>query len=213
VEDAFQQADAACSIEEMVQEEIVRIFHEADRIHKENMNTAGWDSNCNLEGREDPLGEDGTTDNDTDTSFDPTVLEEAIQTLYAGAKATKLAVTILLVNLYTVHGVSNCFVDELFAILQGYLLPPDNCLPRNYYGARSLTQKLGLSYNSIHVCVKGCMLFRGEHIDAVCCPNCGAPRYKDERWQKFLVKRLRHFPIIPRLQRMFRSPAISKLMH
>ena len=74
---------------------------------------------------------------------------------------------VLLMNLITIHGVSNCFVDELFAIMQGHLLPLENCLPQNYYAAKSLIQKLSLSYNSIYACVKGCVLFRGKLTDAV----------------------------------------------
>jgi hypothetical protein len=44
------------------------------------------------------------------------------------------------------------------------------------------------------------------------CPKCEQPRYKDQVRKLFPMKVLRHFPIIPRLQRMFRSPTISKLM-
>jgi hypothetical protein len=115
-------------------------------------------------------------------------------------------------NLCTVHGVTNRFADELFTILNSHLLPTENVLPKNYYAARSLTAKLGLLYNSILACNKGCMLFKGEHAEAVRCPKCGGPRYVDEIRKKVLVKVLRYFPIIPRLQRMFWSPSISKLM-
>jgi hypothetical protein len=115
-------------------------------------------------------------------------------------------------NLCTVHGVTNGFVDELFTILNSHLLPTENVLPKNYYATRSLTTKLGLSYNSIHAYDKGCVFFRGEHAEAVRCPKCGSPRYVDKIRKKVPVKVLRHFPIIPRLQRMFRSPSISKLM-
>jgi uncharacterized membrane protein YwzB len=52
-----------------------------------------------------------------DLNFDPSALEQAIRSLYKGARSTKLAATILLVNLCIVYGVSNCFLDELFTIL------------------------------------------------------------------------------------------------
>jgi hypothetical protein len=148
-----------------------------------------------------------------DPNFDPNVLEEAIRSLYKGAKSTKLAATVLLVNLCTIHGVSNCFVDELFTILHGHLLPRGNCLLKNYYTATTLTRKLGLSYNSIHACPKGCVLFRGDHTAAIRCSKCNESRYKDERRQKFPVKVLRHFPVLHRVQRIFRNPTISKLLH
>jgi hypothetical protein len=115
-------------------------------------------------------------------------------------------------NLCTIHGVTNGFADEMFTILNGHLLPPENVLPKNYYRARLLTAKLGLSYNSIHACNKGCVLFREEHAKAIRCIKCSGPRFKDETRRKMPVKVLRHFPLITRLQRMFRSLSISKLM-
>ena len=158
------------------------------------------------------VGETSMENEAEDRSFNPHALEEAIRPLYRGASCTQLVATILLMNLCTVHGVTNGFIDEMFTILNAHLLPKENALPRNYYAARSLTTKLGLSYNNIHACDKGCMLFRGEHAQAVRCPKCGGPRYQDEVWKKVPVKALRHFPIIPRLQRMFCSPSISKLL-
>jgi hypothetical protein len=137
---------------------------------------------------------------------------EAMKDLYAGTKCTKLATTILLMNLCTVHRVNNCFVDELLTILCCHLLLEDNYLPKKYYAARSLTMKLGLAYNVIHACEKGCVLFKGEHANVVCCPKYNRPQYRDEAQKKFPVKVLRHFPIIPRLQRIFCSPSIAKLM-
>jgi hypothetical protein len=69
-------------------------------------------------------GEDGDTAN-----FDLHALDNAVYGLYMGAKSSKLATTILLLNLYSVHGVSNCFIDELFSILHGHILLEDNLLP------------------------------------------------------------------------------------
>jgi hypothetical protein len=115
-------------------------------------------------------------------------------------------------NLCAVHGVSNNFADELFTILHRHLLPEGNILPRNHYVAKSLTSKLGLTYTSIHACGKSCVLFNGEYADAERCPKCDGPRFSDGDQKKYTVKILHHFPIIPRLQRMFCSPLISALM-
>jgi hypothetical protein len=49
-------------------------------------------------------------------SFDLMVLEDAMKELYISTKCTKLAATILLMNFCTIHGVSNKFADELFAL-------------------------------------------------------------------------------------------------
>jgi len=106
-------------------------------------------------------------------------LEEVINELYKGLKCTRLTIIILFMNLCMVHGVSNKFVDELLTFLR-LLLLVDNCLPQNYYASKTLTRRLGLNYKNIHACGKGCVLFQGEYKDAISCPKCGAPRYKDE---------------------------------
>jgi hypothetical protein len=163
-------------------------------------------------GVQEPVGESVEGGTDEASNFDPYMLEDAIKPLYRGARCTELAGTILLMNLWTVHGVSNNFTHELFAILHGYLLPEDNCLSKNYYTARLLTSKLGLSYCTIHAYEKGCILFYKQYSEPHRCPKCGGPRYRDEERKLFLLKVLRHFPIIPRVQRMFRSPCLSSLM-
>jgi hypothetical protein len=56
---------------------------------------------------------------DGNVQFDSDGLEEAVGGLYEGAKSSTLTATILLLNLCTVHGVSNCFMNELFCILHG----------------------------------------------------------------------------------------------
>jgi ribosomal protein S27AE len=82
-------------------------------------------------------------------------------------------------NLCAVHEINNKFGDELFALLCHLLLLKPNCLVANYYAPKALTQKLGLNYENIHACVKGCILFQGDHKDDVNCPKCGSVQYKD----------------------------------
>jgi hypothetical protein len=75
-----------------------------------------------------------------------------------------------------------------------------------------LTQKFRLNYENIHACPKGCLFFRGDHIDDVSCPKCGSPCYKDVVNKVLFMKVFQHFPIIPRLQRLFKTPIVLKLM-
>jgi hypothetical protein len=42
--------------------------------------------------------------------------------LYEGSSTSMLSTTLLLLNLRTIHGVSNSFMDELFSLLQKELL-------------------------------------------------------------------------------------------
>jgi hypothetical protein len=195
-------------IGERVQREVADTFAIADSLHDECMEEDSLGAASGDDHGGDVAGDGGVDNSD----FDPTMLEQSLQVLYDGARSSQLAATVLLLNLCTVHGVSNNCANELFSLLHLHLLPQGNVLPRSYHAAKSVTAKLGLTYNSIHACERGCVLFRGEHEDAVRCPKCGGRRFKDEERRSFPLKVLRHFPIIPRLQRMFRSPKISKLM-
>jgi hypothetical protein len=199
--------------EERLQEEVRNAFDTADSIHEECLEVSDGDvaddEECRDDERPPTVGTDGGV---RDANFDARAMEECLEPLYNEAASSKLAATVLLMNLCTVHGVSNNCANELFGILHSHLLPRNNSLPRNYYAAQSLTAKLGLTYKTIHACERGCVLFRGPHEDALQCPKCGGRRYRDEERRRFPVKVLRHFPIIPRLQRMFMSPEISKLL-
>jgi hypothetical protein len=132
--------------------------------------------------------------------FQGDALGESMESLYVGSRSNKLATTVLIMNLCTMHGVRNHCAHELFSLLQRHLLPEGNTLPKTYHAAKSLTAKLGLSYNIIHACERGCVLFRAEYVDALYCPKCGGRRYRDEERRCYPMKVLRHFPVIPRLQ-------------
>ncbi len=126
------------------------------------------------------LGETGAPSvaSDDDISIEANYLWEACQPLYNGARCTKLASTLLLMNVCTVRGVSNKFMDELLALLHKHLLPKDNLLPPSMYVIKSFTRKVGLDYKHIHACVNGCILFWKQYETLEACPKCGATWYK-----------------------------------
>ncbi len=103
-------------------------------------------------------------------------------------------------------------MDELLALLHKHLLPKDNLLPPSMYAAKSLTRKVGLNCKHIHACVNGCILFRKQYETLEACPKCGAAQYT--KFGRSLVpqKVVRHFPLIPRLLRMYRSRHTSEMM-
>jgi hypothetical protein len=118
-----------------------------------------------------PLDDDGAEANNLEQpeapiasqdgfSVEANALCEACESLYTCAHNIKLTITMLLMNVCQVHGVSKKFVDELSALLHLHLLPRDNCLPSSMYRAKVLTSKVGLYYNNIHACSNGCVLFR-----------------------------------------------------
>jgi hypothetical protein len=135
---------------------------------------------------------------------------KAITPLYEGFVTSMLSATLLLLNLSTVHGVTHTFVDELFSLWQEELLPKNNKLPTTSYKAHKLIKTFGLCYDSIHTCVNGCVLFRGDYKHANVCPKCKTPRFM-EGSRVVSRKVLRHFPFIPWLVRMYRCNFLAKL--
>ena len=60
-----------------------------------------------------------------------------------------------------------------------------------------------------HVCPNDCVLFRGECVDLIQCPECGANRYKRG---KLPAKTFRYMPLGPRLERMYATKNIAQIM-
>ena len=133
--------------------------------------------------------------------------------LFMGASVTKLAATMLIMTICTIHGVNNKFVDELLYLLSKYILPHPNSLPSSMCQARVLVEKVSHSYESIHACKIGCVLFEGDANKYLTkCPICHANRFKACGKSQVPVSVLRHFPLIPRLVRWFKSPRIAQML-
>ena len=96
-------------------------------------------------------------------------------------------------------------------LLSMSILPVGNSLPKSEYEATKILRKLGLAYNMIHACPSGCCLFKGDLEDNEQCPYCEADRYRMCGRSRVPTMILRHFPLIPQLQRMFSSKKLSKL--
>ncbi|KAL0455863.1 UNVERIFIED_CONTAM: hypothetical protein Slati_0925500 [Sesamum latifolium] len=97
------------------------------------------------------------------------------------------------------------------------LLPRDHTLPSNYYNTKKLIWDLGLPIEKIHACKSGCMLYWKDDIGLEYCKFCGDPRYKPTRDRNPQRKKspyvvLRYLPLIPRLQRLYASPATAEHM-
>ena len=136
------------------------------------------------------------------------LLHDSARTLlFAGASLSSLGATLIILNLCRTHGTSNSFISDLFKILAYSILPVVNTLPTSEYAASKRLKMMGLAYDAIHCCQNNCMLFRGPgDVDLENCRVCQAPRFKRTGDSKVPVKVLRHFPLIPRLQRMFQTP-------
>jgi hypothetical protein len=84
-------------------------------------------------------------------------------------------------------------------------------LPKSYNEAMKYLKELGLGYENIHVCKNNCVLFRNVNAKMNECLVCKESRWKDETGSKRVPhKVLRHFPLLPRLKRIFASKQISE---
>jgi hypothetical protein len=151
-------------------------------------------------------------DADTDTMQGLEELYKQCTTpLYTGSKCSVVSATIVIMNMCVVFGASNNFTSELLRYLSEDLLPEGNKLPCSHYAAAKTIRKLGMNYNNIHACPDGCVLYDGDHTELNVCPN-----YSKSQWMEGTnnvpSKVIRHFPLIPRLKRMWRSPEIAGML-
>uniref|UniRef100_A0A803N176 Transposase-associated domain-containing protein n=1 Tax=Chenopodium quinoa TaxID=63459 RepID=A0A803N176_CHEQI len=155
------------------------------------------------------------------------LMEDMEADLYPGCKTFKRLEFIM--SLLHIK-VSNKWSDKSFSMLLNALhraFNYDNNLPSSSYKAKKYTKALGLDYARIDAYVNHCVLFRKEYTNEVKCPKCLAPTWKQDVSQddessyedegakrKIRVPQLvlRHFPLIPRLQRMFMCSKLAMHM-
>ncbi|GKA85230.1 hypothetical protein Tco_0806884 [Tanacetum coccineum] len=101
------------------------------------------------------------------------------------------------------------FLQHVFPTMKRYKLPP------SYYAINKTFKTIVLGYESIQACVNDFFLFRGDNNkDVHFCPVCKMSRWKDSNTsgKKVPKKVLRYFPIIPRLQCLYKSSHTAKQM-
>jgi len=131
------------------------------------------------------------------------LMEEAKQELYPGCTHfTRFSFVVKMQHLKSYYRISNSAFSAFLKILSS-VFPESNCLPKSYEEAKKMLQTLGLGYVSIHVCPNNCVLYRKTYAKLDIYPVCKASRWKDPVKKKVPEKVLRHFPLIPRLQRIF----------
>ena len=138
--------------------------------------------------------------------------DECRTPLFCGSPLSRLDSTLLFMNVCRTHKVTNACITELLHLFSKVILPSPNSLPTSEGSATTMVMRLGLKYDAIDACRNGCVLFRREHSDLETCPVCSASRYKRVGLSRVPVKVLRHFPLVPRLKRMFSTPQLASLM-
>jgi hypothetical protein len=64
-------------------------------------------------------------------------------------------------------------------IVIGSLLPKDRVLPKTMYEAQKLLRALKMTYEQIHACPKGCVLFRKEYVETKHYLKCKSSRFME----------------------------------
>ena len=136
---------------------------------------------------------------------------EATIPLYPDSRTSVVSAIIIIMNMCTVFRVSNKFSDELFRFLSTKLLPSGNKLPRTHYAARKSICRLELHYHNVHACPQGCILYEEGYHALESCPKRATSRWMDGS-NRIPAKVIRHFPLIPRLKRMWRSSEIARML-
>ncbi|KAL4301596.1 hypothetical protein AHAS_Ahas17G0316700 [Arachis hypogaea] len=150
------------------------------------------------------------------------LVEEASKELYPGCNGfSTLSFTIRLYLLKCQHGWSNASFTSLLELLKEVI--PNLNIPTSFNKAKTMVRDLGLDYKKIDACPNDCMLYWKEYEKDTSCHECGASRWivhpvveadvlPSKKYHNILVKTLRHFSLIPRLQRLFMCSATAKSM-
>jgi hypothetical protein len=88
------------------------------------------------------------------------------------------------------------------------ILLKGNRLKENLYTAKAIMKPLGLGYQKVDMCLNFCMLYYDEDENFTKYKTCGHAQYKlntSKEMTLIAYKKLRYFPITPRLQRLFMS--------
>ena len=149
------------------------------------------------------------------------LVEDARQSLYPGCEEfSTLSFIVEMYHLKCLYGITNVAIDAFIKLING-ALPKDSTLLNSFKKIQGIIKKLGLGYKRIDVCPNDCVLFWKEKHSLDKCPICDALRWKTvddgtiielANGQKVPKKVLRHFPLIPRLKRLFMSAKIAPFM-
>ncbi|KAM6542385.1 hypothetical protein CsatB_006832 [Cannabis sativa] len=160
------------------------------------------DGECEIENDDNRQGEEDEPNTKAKEFYD--LIKDVETELYPGCTSfTKLSFVIELFHIKCMCGWSdNSFgkVLELFKRAP----PKGETLPDSFYETKKLINALGLNYEKIDACKNDFMLYRKDHVNDTECQVCSTPRSE--------AKVLRHFPLIPRLQRLFMSSKTSDFM-
>lgn len=154
------------------------------------------------------------------------LVDDSEQELYPGCKKfSKLSFIVRLFHLKCLNGWTNSSFTALLTLIKE-ALPDGETLPNSFYEAKKIINDLGLQYKKIDACPNDCQLYYKGTAIASSCNTCGASRWKSSDnnvecdtstsnkkvGKKISAKVVWHFPLKPRLQRLFMSSKTASLM-
>jgi hypothetical protein len=146
------------------------------------------------------------------------MLESAQKPIHEHTTVSQLDVIGRVMGLKAELNLSREDFDKMVA-MWGSMLPKRHSMPNNLYESEKVLRMLKMSYDKIHVCPKGCVLFRKEHKDANYYLKCKSSRYLEvdsgdgqKKQLPITARMLWHLPFLPRLQRLFMSEESVKQM-
>jgi len=112
------------------------------------------------------------------------------------------------------YRLSEAGYDRMVEWVRSILLK-GNRLKENFYAAKSIMKLIGLRYQKIDMCPNIYKLYCLENIELTKYRTCRHSRYKPRTGKEKTLaahKKLRYFPITPRLQRLFMSSKTTEHM-
>ena len=122
---------------------------------------------------------------------------------------TELSVAVRLLTIKLEGSIPQLSFNQTVELMRE-TLPPDNLVPEDYYRAKKIVSKLGLTTKKIDY-VNGCMLFYTKECKTLKeCTFCGAAHYKLKKvgkniYKNVSVKRMHYLPLISKLKRLYAS--------
>ena len=89
------------------------------------------------------------------------MIEEAKRAASDGGTLARFSFTVKLLHAKSFYRISNVAFNAILRILS--LQYPNSSIPKSYAEALGIIGRLGLGYDSIHVCPNNCVLFQKEH--------------------------------------------------
>ena len=69
-------------------------------------------------------------------------------------------------------------------MIEEFLLPPSNILPRTYRDLSSITKEIIMQYEEFHACPDDHVIYYNHHEFAAECPECHVSRYHTDKVTK-----------------------------